>query len=426
MKEIISIIEELRKTSSTNDKISILQKNKYNEDFRKILKYTYDDNLQFGFSEKKLRNLLHEFVNKNENTWVDGFDMLEKLATSNINDSLRNNVLTFLSCKSYEEQELWINILTKDLRCNISGKSINKAIKGLIPEFNIQQAYPIHKYPLKQGTWFCLEEKLNGINCSDLNNIMLSRQGKEISNLNHIIEQLNQLSFKGYYYNGELVRKNVDNITNGENFRLTTSIVNSDAEDKTMIDFIVFDLLPIDEFYEGKSKLKYKERLKLLKQLKQEAEEKGLLNLNIPKIYYEGNDINVIDKYLDLATQEDKEGLMAIKDCEWKNKRHNGLLKVKQFMTADCTITGYEEGDGKYKGVLGSFIIDYKGNKVNVGSGYSDTQRQSYWDNRDKYINRVLEVKFKEETMDKKTKLISLQFPTFVCIREEGKEVSYN
>ena len=43
-------------------------------------------------------------------------------------------------------------------------------------------------------------------------------------------------------------------------------IVNSDAEDKTMIDFIVFDLLPIDEFFIGKSKLKYKERLKQLRQ----------------------------------------------------------------------------------------------------------------------------------------------------------------
>jgi DNA ligase-1 len=117
---------------------------------------------------------------------------------------------------------------------------------------------------------------------------------------------------------------------------------------------------------------------------------------------------------------------MAIKDCEWKNKRHNGILKIKKFMTADCKIIGYEEGDGKYKGVLGSFIIDYKGNKVNVGSGYTDEQRQEYWNNRDKYIDRILEVKYKEETMDKKTKLISLQFPTFVCIREKGKDVSYN
>jgi DNA ligase-1 len=426
MENVIKIIEDLRGTSSTNDKITIIKKNADNKVFTDILKYTYDDNLQYGFSENKLRNLLHDFIINNDKTWTNGFDMLNKLSESNINDVLRNRVLIFLSIRSYEEQELWINVLTKDLRCNISGKSINKAIKGLIPEFNIQQAYPIHKYPLKQGTWFCLEDKLNGINCSDVNGIMLSRQGKELSNLGHILQQLEQLSFKGYYFNGELVRKNIDNLSNGENFRLTTSIVNSDAEDKTMIDFIVFDLIPIEEFYQGKSKLKYKERLKLLKQLKQEALEKGLINLDIPKIYYEGDNIDVIAEYLEIATSEDKEGLMAIKDCEWKNKRHNGILKIKKFMTADCSIIGYEEGDGKYKGVLGSFIIDYKGNKVNVGSGYTDEQRQEYWTNRDKYIDRILEVKYKEETMDKKTKLISLQFPTFVCIREEGKEVSYN
>ena len=35
-------------------------------------------------------------------------------------------------------------------------------------------------------------------------------------------------------------------------------------------------------------------------------------------------------------------------------------------------------------------------------------------------------VKYKEESKDKTTGLVSLQFPTFVCIREEGKNVSYN
>lgn len=427
MKEVINIINQLRSTSSTNNKIKILKDNSDNEILKKVLWYTYNDSLQYGFSEKKLRELLDNFVETMCTIiYKNGFDMLEELSKSNISDKLREKVLFFISLKDDEEQELWINILTKDLKCNISAKTINKAIPKLIPEFNIQQAYPINKYPLKPNTWFVLEEKLNGINCSDVNGIMLSRQGKEITNLNHIIEQLNQLSFKGYYFNGELIRKNKDGLTNGENFRETTSIVNSDAEDKSNIDFIVFDLLPIDEFYQGESKLKYKERLALLKQLKQEAIDKGLINLNIPKIYYEGNDITIINKYLDIATKEDKEGLMAIKNCKWKNKRHNGILKVKKFMSADCEIVGYEEGEGKLKGTLGAFVIDYKNNKVYVGSGFTDLQRKTYWQNRDEYIGRILEVKFKEESKDKKTGLISLQFPIFTCIREEGKEVSYN
>ena len=426
MKEIIEIINQLRNENSTNGKIAILKGNANNENFKKVLYYTYNNSLQYGFSEKKLRELLANITQLNEITWNNGFDMIEKLASENINNSLRVDVITFLSTKSVEEQDLWIYILTKDLKCGISSKIINKAIPKLIPEFNIQQAYPLDKYPFKKKEWFVLEEKLNGINCSYVNGIMLSRQGKEIINLSHLTKELEQLSFKNYYFNGELVRHNEGELTNGENFRETTSIVNSDAEDKTNIDLIVFDLLPLEEFYDGKSKLKYKDRLNQLKQLKQEAEEKGLVHLYIPKIYYEGDDNTVIDKYLDQATREDKEGLMCIKNGVWKNKRSSTILKVKKFMNADCEIIGYEEGTGRLEGKLGSFIIDYKGNKVNVGSGYTDDERIEFCKNKDDYIGRILQVKFKEQTKDKKTGLVSIQFPIYQCIREIGKEVSYN
>ena len=317
-------------------------------------------------------------------------------------------------------------MLLKDLRCNISTKLINKAIPKLIPEFNIQQAYPIDKYYPKKNEWHVLEEKLNGINGSVLNDNVISRQGKVINGLQHIIEQLNKTSFKGYYFNGELVRKNIDNISNGENFRETTSIVNSDDIDKSNIDFIVFDLLPVEEFNEGKSKLKYKDRLKQLKQLDKEAKELGLNNLSIPKIYYEGEDISNIDYYLEQATKEDKEGLMYIKNNQWKNKRHSGILKVKKFLNADCEIIGYEEGTGRLEVKLVAFEIVYKGNKVNVGSGYREDERIEFCKHRDDYIGRILQVKFKEESVNSKTKQVSLQFPTFECIREVGKEVSYN
>ena len=425
MKEIIEIINKLQNTSSTNSKVQIIKDNSSNELFKKVLEYTYNDNKQYGFSEKKLRELLDKGTFA-KSKFKDIFNMLDTLSINNINDNLRGQVIDFLLNHDKQEKELYIKILTKDLRCNISTKLINKAIPKLIPEFNIQQAHPISKYYPKKNEWHVLETKLNGINGSVLNGLMLSRQGKELNNLNHIIEQLNNTSFKGYYFNGELIRKNTDGLSNGENFRETTSIVNSDATDKTNIDFIVFDLLPIEEFNEGISKLKYKDRLKQLKQLKQEALDLGLNNIDIPTIYYEGEDISNIDYYLDIATKNDEEGLMYIKNNNWKNKRHSGILKVKKFLNADCKIVGYEEGDGKYKGMLGAFIINYKGNNVNVGSGYTDGERIELWNKRDELIGRVLQVKFKEETKDKKTGLVSIQFPIYQCIREIGKEVSYN
>ena len=421
MKEVINIINQLRNESSTNGKLKILKDNKDNELLKKVLEYTYNPFKKYGVTEKVLIPTNEEFNN------IELFQLLDLLSNSNINDSLRKTVNSFLgSIQFKEERDLYVCMLLKDLRCNISTKLINKAIPKLIPEFNIQQAYPIDKYYPKKNEWHVLEEKLNGINGSVLNDNVISRQGKVINGLQHIIEQLNKTSFKGYYFNGELVRKNIDNISNGENFRETTSIVNSDDIDKSNIDFIVFDLLPVEEFNEGKSKLKYKDRLKQLKQLDKEAKELGLNNLSIPKIYYEGEDISNIDYYLEQATKEDKEGLMYIKNNQWKNKRHSGILKIKKFTNADCKIIGYEEGTGRLEGKLGAFVIDYKGNKVNVGSGYTDEERIEFWKNKEKYMGRILQVKFKEESKDKKTGLVSIQFPIYQCIREIGKEVSYN
>ena len=44
-----------------------------------------------------------------------------------------------------------------------SSKTINKAIKGLITTWSIQQAYPIDKAKLKDDEWIALSLKLNGV-----------------------------------------------------------------------------------------------------------------------------------------------------------------------------------------------------------------------------------------------------------------------
>lgn len=82
------------------------------------------------------------------------------------------------------------------------------------------------------------------------------------------------------------------------------------------------------------------------------------------------------------------------------------------------------EGDGKYVGVLGSIVVDYKGNTVNVGSGFTDEQRKEYWAIKDELIGRIAQVKYKEVSKNKDTGLESLQFPVFEMLREKD-EVSY-
>ena len=428
MNKVVQIIKELENISGTNDKIAFISLHKDNEVFKRVLKYTYDNNLNYGFSESKLRELLNNTPQEEliENTWGSVFDMLDILAASNINDALRSNVVSFLNCKSHEVRELIIKILTKDLRCNISSKTINKAIPKLITEWEIQQGQPLEKVKLKKDEWISLSLKLNGIRSTLFKGEFRSRQNKVMTGFEHIKSDIAKLEeFSDYVFDGELIRRNTDNISDNENFRLTTSIVNSDASEKPEIQLVIFDMIPTNEFIMGQSYKTFKDRIKELIRVKELIEELNLTNIDVAPLYYMGTDHSNIDKYLDIVDAAGLEGLMLLRDMPYKCKRHNGVVKCKKFKECDLRVVGYEEGTGKNKGVLGSLIVEYKGNTVGVGSGFTDAQRIAFWNEREDIVGKIIAVKYKEETKDKKTKLPSLQFPTFITIKTDKIVADY-
>jgi ATP-dependent DNA ligase len=428
MKNVINIIKNLETTSGTNDKVQIIKDNANNETFVKILKYTYADDKMYGFSDKKLRSALKGLKDNPPvltTRWKDGFAMLDELASSNINDNMRELTYGFVLSLDEDEQEIWIRVLTKDLRCKISGKTINKTIPNCIFLWEVQQAYSRDKAKLKKEEWIALSLKLNGIRSTKFGDGFKSRQNKPMTGYAHILKDLEALGLGDMVYDGELIRKNVDNLPDNENFRLTTSIVNSDAESKPEIEYVIFDMLPKNEFMLGESNLTFKNRLVQLQNVQAKIDELGLQNVRIAPTYYTGTDHSKVDELLDKVDDLGYEGLMLLRDAPYKCKRNNGILKCKKFKSADCKIIGFEEGEKDFVDKLGSFVIEYKGNSVGVGSGYTLEQREEFWKNRNSYIGRILEVKYKEESKDSKTGLLSLQFPTFVCIREEGKQESY-
>ena len=153
----------------------------------------------------------------------------------------------------------------------------------------------------------------------------------------------------------------------------------------------------------------------------------GLLSdshVRVLPVLYMGTDQSKIPELLEQMVKEDKEGLMVNLDVPYKRKRHNGILKVKQFYTMDLPIIECKEGTGRLAGTLGAFILDYQGNPVRVGSGFSDEQRAEFWSRRNELLGTLCEVKYKEVSSDKKTKAHSLQFPIFVMLRTDKNSVS--
>jgi len=66
------------------------------------------------------------------------------------------------------------------------------------------------------------------------------------------------------------------------------------------------------------------------------------------------------------------EGIMLnTMEGHYEIKRSNSLLKVKYVESMDLKVVDIQEGTGKYEGMMGALVVDYKGYRVGVGSGFA-------------------------------------------------------
>lgn len=424
MENVIKIFREIQETSGKNDKKAIIAANKDNELFKNSLIFLLDSQVITGISKAKIKKRLSNSIcNKSFEQWFEVMDYIQDNNTGRDIDIA--NIQNFINKYTDEEKVFIEQIVTKSLKLGIDSTTVNKAIPNLIKTWELQQAYSIDKYTLKNNEWFSLSQKLNGIHGSYYKGKLISRQGKEIKGLQHIIDDLHTMEFgNGFFIDGELIRNNTDNLSDGQNFRIGTGIINSDSADKSSIQFVIYEVFPVEEFDNCESKNTYKDRLNLLDEFNKASQKVN--SIKTVQRLYQGTDVTQIDKWLDYAVDNDWEGCMLNRNTTYRCIRNNGILKIKRFYTMDLPIVDIVEGDSRLKGTLGALVVQFKENTINVGSGYTDEQREYIWSNKENLIGRIIEVKYKEVTSDKKTGLESLQFPIFICIREVGKNVSYD
>lgn len=424
MQEVIKLFRKIQETSSLNDKKKIITDNKDNELFKKCLKFLLDNNVVTGISDAKLSK---------EVPIVRGFirDFEAVISYLTIHNSGKDSdiamIQQFIGRQSDENKEFYSQMVTKKFRLGADAKLVNKCIPGLIPTFDVMLGTSIEKVKLKGDEKIFISQKLNGTRCAFVGDKCMTRQGKEYIGLQHIIEDLQELVGTNMFVDGELVYKNKEGLTDSEAFQKGTGIAMSKDEDKSDLKLIVFDMFPLDEFWNGQSKEIYSERLfNYLLPLRNKVTSNHFENVSVVPMFYNGYDHAEIWNWLDYAENNDMEGVILNLDTPYECKRSKNLIKVKKFYTYDLEVVDVEEGDGRNKGTLGALVIKYKNNTVNVGSGFTDEERKNFWENREDIIGRVIEVKYKEITTDKKTGLESLQFPVFCGLREIGKEPSYN
>lgn len=117
---------------------------------------------------------------------------------------------------------------------------------------------------------------------------------------------------------------------------------------------------------------------------------------------------------------EGKEGIV-MKPLTYKYYDKGAMLKIKRFETVDTVVCGYQEGRGKYVGLVGALYVGYydkdtdsiiKISKVNCGTDEDRKWWKEQFDNNTA-IGRVLEVKCQEITEK------SLRHPVYIRRRDD-------
>lgn len=423
-------IYKLQSIAGANAKCEFIKAHRDDTYFKRFLYFALNPMLTYNISKKSIDKLMAEenFDGQKLIFFNDIFECCEHLSRlRGMDDATLRQVKMLLNVKypEMDERELYIQLLSKKVRLGIAAKTINKIIPNLIPEWEVQQAYTVEKYPLKEGTEFWLTQKLNGARATLYEGQLLARSGMPYKGLEHITDALSWLRVAGFVADGELTLKDKGDLSDNEAFRVSTGILNSDNVNKTVICYTIFDMIPVKDFDALKPQVTYRYRRDILNQFAERvADTDGAVNV-LPVLYH-GTDQSKIEELLEQMVREDKEGLMINTDVPYRRTRHKGILKVKRFYTMDLPIIRCEEGTGRLSGTLGAFVLKYKENEVKVGSGFTDEQREQFWNNRDDMEGLLCEVKYKEISQDKVTGLESLQFPVFVGIRTDKTEVSYS
>jgi DNA ligase-1 len=358
--------------------------------------------------------------------WVAFKELCELLRTRQLTgDDARSAIELALSASTQAQWNDWYRrILIKDLRCGVSEKTINKVVKNAVPLFECMLAHDGANHESKVSGKKLLEPKLDGVrvltivDCEARTVVQYSRNGKELVNFPHITEGL--LAHiddfdRSFVLDGEIISTSFQAL-----MKQVHRKSDADASDAVLM---LFDMLPLSEFKAGKSTLGQKRRTAFLKQFKATFDKVGNVGL-VPQVEVDLDTAIGEMQFVAFnkeALKNNYEGIM-IKDLDAKYvcKRHVAWLKQKPFIEVSLEVTNVEEGTGRNEGRLGALVCsgvdDGKTIVVNVGSGFSDSDRVEFWADRDSVIGQIVEVRADAITQNQDG-TYSLRFPRFLRFR---------
>jgi len=441
------LVKELAATNASNEKIEILKKyhDKDGVLFKKWMQYIYDYDIIYWVTSSNLIKLYNKEHNKTEfDSTKTIFELLDPLIERKITGHsaifyLNDLIDHYILLNTELNKELFYKIIDKDMGVNTGIALINKAVAKTIKTFNVALAETFektkdsescHYIDLNTQKWCCMQ-KLDGCRCITIFNergiSFWSRQGKKFYTLDNLKPYIEKLDIKNkYVLDGEVC---IIDENGKESFQdIMKGITRKDYTIEKPV-YILFDLIPYEDFFAKKSKETYRERFNKLKKII----DTNSTNLKIVPNQYDINQ-NDLSSWLKKSETNSWEGLMLRNlESQYEGKRSFNLIKYKLFKDAEYIVEDIEIGTKPFlvegvmveKECVAALVINHihegVGYKVKVGSGLSNEQRLEWYKDKTKIIGKEITVQYFEETLDENNTW-SLRFPTLKFVYENGRE----
>lgn len=411
--------------------------------FLRLLKMCYNPFVTFGFRQVPSTS----GITGADNPWSEFESLLNKLAKRELTGhDARDAVLAISGRFDSDEWSVFCRpVILKDIRAGISEKTINKICKKTefeIPVFSCQLATDSAGNSKMTGEKR-LEMKLDGVRALFVVDFMgdtsldrkpvvtcYSRNGKIFENFNHVCNDIadnadvlsrmckvmGHSMVDGFVLDGEVMGNSFNELM--KQARRKTDVESSDSV------FYAFDILPLADFRQGFWNAQQHKRSATLEEMRPVFDKMTSVQL-LPYIVVdldtaEGKD--QFHRYCKDMVDSGKEGVMIKSmDAPYESRRGNFWLKYKPVYTYDLKVVAVEEGTGKNVGKMGALVCegteDGKFIRVNVGSGFTDAQREDYWVNQNFVIGRIAEIAADAITQNQNSSY-SLRFPRFNRFRD--------
>lgn len=442
----LEAIAEVRGTA----KQGLLAMNAPDPEFQRICKLAYDPFITFGISPLIPAPYSENGVEFDEET----YKILDALAKRELTGNAARAAIEAESMRlTKRSATLFNNIIGKDLRAGFSEGSLNKAVKGLIPEFPYMRCSLPKDAKMNEwdfaGEGAISQEKADGMFVNvdheaavvhhqviDPVNVMMpgairvrTRQGSPfpIERFPYLVAEIQTRIAPNTQTHGELLVINAAGevlpreIGNG---MLNSVSSGGDLDEGHKLLLKVWDSIPLSAVVpKGSYNVPYKVRLGLLF--------KGLKD--VPGQFIRPIDTRIVKgmkeamahykEYLD----QGKEGTVLKKmRAVWKDGTSKEQVKLKLEADCELKIVGFRPGEPgkKTEATFGALICQSACGQLEVGvSGMKDEVRQEIHENRDIYLDTIITVK-SNMIMEPSASnpLYSLFLPRFVEIREDKSE----